>query len=101
MADEPHLRNRQYADGDTARAEAYPDATETTALLGSETSSQTLRDGSPAGSRRGRGSDEDSDAATQHIGATKAAVLMFSTWILIFLQGQPNPSPSPGKGFSL
>uniref|UniRef100_L2GAZ9 MFS multidrug transporter n=1 Tax=Colletotrichum fructicola (strain Nara gc5) TaxID=1213859 RepID=L2GAZ9_COLFN len=86
MADEAHVRRRQ---GDV---ESLPDeaiATETTTLLNSETSSRTLRNGSPAGSSgRGRDSDgeEDHDAPKQHIGAARAVVLMISVWMLIFLQ---------------
>ncbi|OHE95353.1 major facilitator superfamily transporter [Colletotrichum orchidophilum] len=92
-----NLRNRQHAasddDAESERAgSTFPDATETTTLLNSETSSRTLRNGSPAGSRRDRGSDnndddnDDDDGAKQSISATRAAVLMLSTWILIFLQ---------------
>ncbi|KAI8174588.1 Efflux pump dotC [Colletotrichum sp. SAR 10_75] len=86
MADEAHVRRRQ---GDV---ESLPDeaiATETTTLLNSETSSRTLRNGSPAGSSgRGRDSDgeEDQDAPKQSIGAARAVVLMVSVWMLIFLQ---------------
>lgn len=88
MADEAHVRRRQ---GDV---ESLPDeaiATETTTLLNSETSSRTLRNGSPAGSSgRGRDSDgeEDQDAPKQPIGAARAVVLMISVWMLIFLQGK-------------
>ncbi|KAJ0158396.1 Vacuolar basic amino acid transporter 5 [Colletotrichum tanaceti] len=89
----PHLRNRQHvADNEYKRADE-----ETTTLLNSETSSRTLRNGSSAGSRRDRGSgpdkgdsedddDDDDEGPKQSISATRAGVLMLSTWVLIFLQ---------------
>ncbi|OLN85575.1 Vacuolar basic amino acid transporter 1 [Colletotrichum chlorophyti] len=90
MADGPHPSKRQYADGDAERADTLPETNETTPLLYSETSSRTLRNGSPVGSRQDRDSDADSDADSnapnQSIGIPRAAVLMLSTWILIFLQ---------------
>ncbi|GJC98328.1 major facilitator superfamily transporter [Colletotrichum higginsianum] len=98
----PHLRNRQHvADNESKRADeeaSFADATETTTLLNSETSSRTLRNGSSAGSRRDRGSspdkgdgeddqdDDDDEGPKQSISATRAGVLMLSTWVLIFLQ---------------
>ncbi|KAL2874356.1 hypothetical protein SGCOL_010437 [Colletotrichum sp. CLE4] len=91
-----NLRNRQQhvaseADAERIGTSSFPDATETTTLLNSETSSRTLHNGSPArsGSRQNRDSDEDNDdddGPKQSISKTRAAVLMLSTWILIFLQ---------------
>ncbi|KAF9882139.1 major facilitator superfamily transporter [Colletotrichum karsti] len=91
MADETPVRRRQNAEGDADASSEDVIATETTTLLNSETSSRTLRNGSPAGSRRGRDSDdgdedEDDDAPKQSIGTARAAVLMLSVWMLIFLQ---------------
>ncbi|KAF6824019.1 MFS multidrug transporter [Colletotrichum plurivorum] len=102
MADDQHVRRRQNAEGDAERAEAFPDdaiATETTTLLNSETSSRTLRDGSPAGSRRSRDTDDDCDDSPKHsISAARAVALMLSVWMLIFLQGSALiPSPRPRR----
>ncbi|KAK1543350.1 major facilitator superfamily transporter [Colletotrichum paranaense] len=87
------LRNRQQhvaseVDAERTGTSSFPDATETTTLLNSETSSRTLHNGSPAGSRRDRDSDDDNDddGPKQSISKTRAGVLMLSTWILIFLQ---------------
>ncbi|TQN69235.1 Efflux pump dotC, partial [Colletotrichum shisoi] len=103
----PHLRNRHVADNESKRADEeapFADATETTTLLNSETSSRTLRNGSSAGSRRDRGSgpdkgdseddqdddddddNDDDEGPKQSISATRAGVLMLSTWVFIFLQ---------------
>lgn len=60
--------------------------TETTTLLNSETSSGTLRDGSPSGSGT-RDSDATSHAPEQpSVSKVRAGCIMFSLWILIFLQ---------------
>ncbi|GKT90815.1 major facilitator superfamily transporter [Colletotrichum tofieldiae] len=87
----PQPRNRLHAAGnEPGRAEeaSVADATETTTLLNSETSSRTLRNGSPGGSCRDRDSDseDDDEGPRQSISVTRAGVLMLSTWILIFLQ---------------
>ncbi|KAK1731097.1 major facilitator superfamily transporter [Colletotrichum acutatum] len=89
----PSLRDRQQhvaseADAERAGTSSFPEPTETTTLLNSETSSRTLRNGSPAGSRQDRDSDDDNDddGPKQSISKTRAGVLMLSTWILIFLQ---------------
>ncbi|KAK1966712.1 major facilitator superfamily transporter [Colletotrichum sublineola] len=86
-------RNRQHAADNEPRGAgglSLAEATETTSLLNSETSSPSLRNGSLGGSRRDRDSDfedDDDDAGPkQSIGVTRAGVLMLSTWILIFLQ---------------
>ncbi|TDZ39840.1 Efflux pump dotC [Colletotrichum spinosum] len=88
MASEPPIRKTRNAGGDI---EAFSDdvvATETTKLLNSETSSRTLRNGSPAGRHRSRHSEgEDADdAPKQSVGVARAVILMFSVWLLIFLQ---------------
>ncbi|KAK2044994.1 major facilitator superfamily transporter [Colletotrichum somersetense] len=97
MADEqaPH---RQHAAGNgpgRAGEVSLAEPTETTSLLNSETSSRTPRKGSLGGSRRGRDSEfddngnddcEDDAGPKQSLSATRAGVLMLSTWILIFLQ---------------
>ncbi|GJC79344.1 efflux pump dotC [Colletotrichum liriopes] len=87
----PQPRNRQHAAGNEpgrAKEASVADATETTTLLNSETSSRTLRNGSPGGSCRDRDSDseDDDEGPRQSISVTRAGVLMLSTWILIFLQ---------------
>lgn len=67
--------------------------TETTTLLNSETSSGTLRDGSPSGSGT-RDSDATSHAPEQpSVSKVRAGCIMFSLWILIFLQGTYLPTP--------
>ncbi|TDZ67262.1 Efflux pump dotC [Colletotrichum trifolii] len=88
MASEPPIRKTRNAGGDI---EAFSDdvvATETTKLLNSKTSSRTLRNGSPAGRHRSRHSEgEDADdAPKQSVGVARAVILMFSVWLLIFLQ---------------
>nr|XP_036589320.1 MFS multidrug transporter [Colletotrichum truncatum]KAF6801325.1 MFS multidrug transporter [Colletotrichum truncatum] len=87
MAEEPQARRRQNADADSEIIHEDVIPTETTTLLNSETSSRTLRDGSPAGSRRDPGSDdEESDKPKQSISSARAFVLILSVWMLIFLQ---------------
>lgn len=105
MADDQPVRRRLNAEGDAERAEAFPEdaiATETTTLLNSETSSQTLRNGSPARSRRGRDTDDDDDyddSPKHSLSAARAVALILSVWMLIFLQGSSlTPSPRPRRG---
>jgi hypothetical protein len=71
----------EFASDDTTQTEETP-------LLASETSSHTLRNASPSGIEAAQRAAEDDDVPNQRVGLVRGLIIIISTWLFIFLQGE-------------